>query len=104
MVAALGALTVDADVGHGASAQAQRWLCRCPGGDSGEMGHRSGPAELIWLNAPGSVPTSAVSRSHTIIKRIGQHAAALRLVMPHVNGSGSGRLFRRCQPRELPVN
>jgi hypothetical protein len=158
--------------------RARRWLCHCASGDTGEMGHRSDPPELIWLNAPeafgflaeqwgfegpertsggvayhraglhimiefvawnheaefltrlsmtgangqelqaslgclylasgagnaAAVPTSAVLAGHTIIKRIGQHAAALRRVMPHLDGSGAAELFRRCQRRELPVS
>lgn len=50
-----------------------------------------------------AVPTSAPSAGHTITKRIGQHAAALRRVMPQLDGSGAADLFRRCQRRDLPI-
>jgi len=48
-----------------------------------------------------AVPETAHSR-HTMSKRIGQHAAALRGVLPYLDGAAGRELLRRCHRRLLP--
>jgi hypothetical protein len=48
------------------------------------------------------VPTGA-GASHVIVKRVQQHAAALRAVLPHLEGPQAADLFRRCQGQDLPL-
>jgi hypothetical protein len=52
-----------------------------------------GPLQHVPGNAGGG---------HTIAKRVAQHAAALRRVLPHLTGPGGHDLLRRCQGRLLP--
>jgi hypothetical protein len=54
------------------------------------------------LGAAQDVPASAGTSRHTIVRRIGQHAAALGHVMPYLEGPGAAELFRRCERRERP--
>jgi hypothetical protein len=49
------------------------------------------------------VPETA-GGSHTISKRIAQHAGALQRVMPYLDGPSGAELLRRCQRRLLPDN
>jgi hypothetical protein len=48
------------------------------------------------LGPPQHVPEN-LGGGHTLIKRLSQHAAALRLLMPHLTGPGATELFRRCR-------
>jgi hypothetical protein len=47
------------------------------------------------LGVAQDVPTSEGPSRHTIVKRIGQHAAALRQLMPYLDGPNAAALFRR---------
>jgi hypothetical protein len=48
------------------------------------------------LGPPQDVPGN-LGGGHTIVKRLTQHARALRLLMPHLTGSAAAELFRRCR-------
>ena len=48
------------------------------------------------LGPPQHVPEN-LGGGHTLIKRLNQHAKALRLLMPHLTGPGAAELFCRCR-------
>jgi hypothetical protein len=48
------------------------------------------------LGPPQHVPEN-LGGGHTLIKRLNQHAKAVRLLMPHLTGPGAAELFRRCR-------
>lgn len=48
------------------------------------------------LGPPQHVPGN-VGGGHTVVKRVRQHADALRLLMPHLTGPTAAGLFHRCR-------
>ena len=51
----------------------------------------------LLQHVPGNI-----GGSHTVRKRIAQHADALKRVMPRLDGPGAAELVSRCQGRDLP--
>ena len=50
------------------------------------------------LGPPQHVPGNLGGGGHTIVKRLTQHAEALRRLMPHLTGPAVAELFYRCRP------
>ena len=73
---------------------------------STDSGNRDRPVTLgcmHWACGLGTAaaPTTATWSAHTIAKRVSQHAAALRRVMPHVDGPDAVELFGGCQSNRI---